>query len=185
MAVTFKGEASTFRTLGNAASPQNLFSIENAAGSSVLVAVRRLSVQMDQTAALAAVATQMKTSRPASLPTNGTTLTKVSRDTALSTSSSVVLRGATASDGGAATAITGTAGTTAWHQFVMRLHTLVGQVIMDDESLIPSLSEDDPVILRAGEALLVQAVNATAANNKATDHYIINCAWDEFTGSWP
>lgn len=185
MATTFKGEASSFRTLGNAASPQNLFSIENAAGSTVLVAVRRLSIQMDQTVVLAAVATQMKTSRPASLPTGGTTLTKVSRDTALTTSGSVVLRGATASDGGAATAITGTAGSVAWHQFVMRMHTLVGQVLMDDEPLIPALAADDPVILRAGEALLVQAVNTTPANNKATDHYIINCAWDEFTGTWP
>lgn len=185
MATTYKGEASSFRTLGNAASPQNLFSIENAAGSTVLVAVRRMSIQMDATAVLTAVGTQMKTSRPSALPTGGTTLTKVSRDTSLTTSGSVVLRGATASDGGAATAITATAGSTAWHQFVMRMHTLVGQVLMDDEALIPALSADDPVILRANEALVVQAINATAANNAATNHYIINCAWDEFTGTWP
>lgn len=185
MATTYKGEAASFRTLGNAASPQNLFSIENAAGSTVIIALRRLSIQMDQTVVLAAVATQFKTSRPAALPTGGTTLAKVTRDSALSSSASVVLRGATASDGGAATAITATGGSTAWHQFAMRIHTLVGQILMDDEPLIPHLSEDDPVILRANEALIVQAVNVTPANNKATDHYLINCAWDEFTGTWP
>jgi hypothetical protein len=178
---SFKGMAATFRTLGNAASPQNLFSIENQAGSSVLVALRRLSVQMDSVAALAAVATQFKTSRPSALPTNGTPLTKVAFDSALSSASAVVLRGATASDGGAATAITATAGSAGWHQFAMRLHTLVGQVLVDDEALIPLLTADDPIYLRPGESLLTQIVQATAANNKNTDHYVVNCMWEEFT----
>lgn len=177
---SFKGFTSTFRTLGNAAATQNLFSIENAAGSSVLVAVRRISVQMDATAVLAAITSQIKTSRPTALPTGGTTLTKVGFDTAQSSSASVVCRGATASDAGAATAITATAGSTGWQQYVMRMHTLVGQVLLPDESLIPGLSADDPVILRAGEALLVQIVQATAANNAATNHHIVNCMFEEF-----
>ncbi|MCA1571155.1 MAG: hypothetical protein LC798_12730 [Chloroflexi bacterium] len=178
---SFKGMCSSFRTLGNAATPQNLFSIENAAGSTVLLAVRRLSVQMDSTAALTAVATQFKTSRPSALPTVGTALGKVAFDSALTSSASVVARGATASDAGAATAITATAGGTGWHQFAMRMHTLVGQVLMDDESLVPSLAEDDPIILRAGESLLVQIVQATAANNKSSDHYVVNCMFEEFS----
>ncbi len=179
---SFKGTASSFRTLGNTASPQNLFSIENGAGSEVLVGLRRLTVQMDSTAALIAVASQFKPSRPTSLPTGGTVLGKAPLiDTALTSSASVVVRGATASDGGVATAISATAGVTGWHQFAMRMHTLVGQVLMEDQSLIPALCENDPVILRAGEALLVQAVQATPANNKATDHYVVNAAFEEFT----
>jgi hypothetical protein len=178
----FKGLVSSPRTLGSGGSPQNLFSIENAAGSTVLVGVRRLTVQMDSTAALIAVATQFKTSRPtAALPTGGTALAKGAFDTDLTSSGSVVARGATASDGGAATAITATAGVIGWHQFAMRLHTIAGQVVMDDEPLIPGLCETDPIVLRAGQALLVQIVQATPANNKATDHYVVNCAWEEFT----
>lgn len=178
---SYKGVVGSFRTLGNAATPQNLFSIENAAGSSVLLAVRRFTVQMDATVVLTAVSCQFKVSRPASLPTGGTTLTKVPFDTALSSSSSVVVRGATASDGGGATAITATAGSTGWHQFAMRMHTAVGQVLMEDQSLIPALCEDDPLILRAGEALLVQVINATAGNNAATNHYLVNVMFEEFT----
>ena len=178
---SFKGTASSFRTLGNAATPQNLFSIENGPGSAVLLAVRRLTIQMDATAASIAVASQFKTGRPTGLPTGGTALSKVAFDTALTSSASVVARGATASDGGVATPITATAGATGWHQFAMRVHTLVGQILMDDESLIPALCEDDPIILRAGEALLVQIVQATAANNAATNHHVVNAAFEEFT----
>ena len=176
-----KGLTSSFRTLGNATTPQNLFSIENAAGSTVLVGVRRLTIQMDATAALIAVASQFKTSRPTSLPTGGTALTKLTFDTTLTTSASVVARGATASDAGAATVITATAGAVGWHQFAQRLHTAAGQVILEDESLIPGLCETDPIVLRAGQALLVQIVQATAANNAATNHHVVNCSWEEYT----
>jgi hypothetical protein len=178
---SFKGIVTSFRTLGNAASPQNLFSIENAAGSTVLLAIRRMSIQMDATVANTSVACSFKTSRPTAVPTGGTTLSKVSFDSTQSSSSSVVARGATASDGGAATAITATAGSIGWSQFAMRLHTGAGQVTMDDQSLVPTLCEDDPIILRAGEALLVQVTNATAANNLATNHYIVNAMFEEFT----
>lgn len=170
-----------FRTLGNAATPQNLFSIENAAASKVLVAIRRLTVDMDATAVLTAVAPQFKTSRPTALPTGGTTLVKVPLDTALASSASVVCRGATASDGGAATAITATAGTFAWSQSLMRLHTAVGQVLPDEFSLLPREIDTDPMVLRAGEALLVQVVAAAAASNAATNHYNVRAFLEEFT----
>jgi hypothetical protein len=181
MASLSKGFASTFRTLGNAATPQNLFTIENAVGSTVLIGVRRLTIQMEATAALAAVASQFKTSRPTAMPTGGTVLTKLTFDTTLTSSASAVARAATASDGGAATVITAAAGATGWHQFAQRMHTLAGQVILEDESLIPGLCETDPIVLRAGQALLVQLVQATAANNAATNNHVINCSWEEFT----
>lgn len=180
--VSNRGAVASFRTLGNTLSPQNIFSIENGAASGVLLALRRLSVQMDSTTATLAVGSQVKTSRPTALPTGGTVLTPVLFDTTdAALPASVVFRGATASDGGAATAITATAGATLWHQFVMRLATAAGQVLMDDQSLIPALSEGDPVILRPGEALLVQIVQATAANNFATNHHVVNCVYEAFT----
>jgi hypothetical protein len=177
---TFSGVAAAFRTLGTAATPQNLFSIENGSGSPVLVAVKRLSVEMDATAVLTTVAPEFVCYRQTTLPTGGTSLTKVATDTALASNTSVVLRGGTASDGGAATAITATASANrAWHQFEMRQATAVGQLLMDDSYLIPGYSNDDPVILRASEALLVQVIG-TAASNAATNHYVVKCAWEEF-----
>ncbi len=172
---------SSFRTLGAAALLQNVFSVENAAGSAVLVAVRRMAVQLDATAVLAAVAPSIKASRITTLPTSGTVLGKVPADSANTSNASVVVRGATASDGGAATAITATAGTPLWSQLTMRMHTLVGQVLMEDESVIPGLSENDPIILRAGEALLVQVIAAATTSNPATNHWVVNTVFEEMT----
>lgn len=181
-AISYLGSVATFRTLGNAASPQNLFTLENQAGSAVLVAIRALRVEQDSTAVLTAVSNQFKLSRPSALPTGGTTLSKGSLDTALTSNASVVARGATASDGGAATAITATAGTTMWCQFGARFHTAVGQWIPDDFDLMPiAITNTDGIILRAGQAILVQVINPTAANNAATNHYTIRCAYEEFT----
>jgi hypothetical protein len=179
--VSFCGALASFRTLGNAATPQNIFSIENAGGSAVILGVSRLTVEMDATAALLTVASEFKTSRPTALPTGGTALTKVAIDTALTSSASVVARGATASDGGAATAITATAGSTMWHQYLLRQQTLVAQYEPTDYSLLPTdIADVDWVIVRAGEALLVQVVG-TAGSNAATNHYVIKCAFFEYT----
>lgn len=179
--VTFQGAVAGFRTLGNAASPQNLFTIENGAGSTVLVGVKKLSVEMDATAAQLAVAPEFLTTRPTGLPTGGTQMTKTGGyDTSLTSNASAILRAATASDGGAATAITATAGgTRLYHQFQMRMPTQVGQMLADDWNCIPLQCYDDPVILRAGEALLVQVIG-TAASNAATNHYVAKCVWEEF-----
>lgn len=179
---SYKGMVSTFRIVGRAATTQNLFTIFNAAGSTVLVAVRRLSIQMDATAALAAVAKTIKTSRITAAPTNGTALTKVPFDSTLTSSASVDLRNDASADGtNSATTLTATAGNVGWSQFVMRMHTVVGQVLMDDEACIPSLCAEDPIYLRAGEGLLVQIVAAATTSNPATDHHIVNCMWEEFT----
>ncbi len=178
--VSAQMNVSAFRTLGAAALLHNVFSIENQAGSTVLVAVRRIAVLLDATTALNAVAPIVKVSRPAALPTGGTVLGKVPADTEQPSNASVVCRGANAADGGAATAITATAGTTLWSQYTMRMHTLVGQVVMDDNAGIPALSADDPIILRPGEALLVQVVAAVATANPATNHWVINSVFEEY-----
>jgi hypothetical protein len=168
----------SFRTLGTAATPQNIFTIENPAGSAVLVAVRRLSIQMDTTVALATVVPSFKTSRTTGLPTGGTTLAATKFDTTHANAVAIA-RGGNASDGGVATAITATpvAGAAGWTQMQTRLHTAVGQVITPDLALIPMLSESDPIILRAGEALVVQGITASAA----TSHFVVNLLHEEFT----
>ncbi len=176
-----EGSVTTFRTIGAAALLHNLFSIENSAGSGVLVAVRRLNVMLDHTAALAAVAPTVQSSRPTALPTGGTVLGRVFTDTTQALSASVVCRGATASHGGAATAIAATAGASLWTQFTSRLHTAAGFVQIADNPVITQLSDDTPQILRPGEALLVQVVAAATTSNPNTNHWIVNCAFEEFT----
>ena len=180
--VSAEAMTSTWRTLGAAALLHNLFTLENGTGSGVLVGLRRLSVQMDATAVLAAVAPTVEFYRTSGMPSGGTVLEKTLIDTSSVTAANVVARGANASNGGAATAITATpvAGASGWSQLTMRMHTLVGQIVMDDESLIPALCENTPVTIRPGEAVLARVVAAATGSNPATNNWIINAEWNEF-----
>jgi hypothetical protein len=179
--VSSRMAVSSFRTVGNAATTQTLFALENGAGSGVLVAVRRLSVYMDSTAALAAVVPALRCQRTTNMPTAGTSLTKVTWDSAQTTSAAtVVARGATASDGGAATAITATLGGVVWEAMGQRLHTAVGQVLTDPIPVLPDLAANEPLIVRNGEAIAVAVNAAVATSNPATNHYIVNCLFEEF-----
>lgn len=170
--------ASTFRTLGTAATPHNLMTIENI-DATTLVYIRRLTVQMDGTAVLTAVMPQVKASRATAVPTGGTALNKAQFDTANASDSNTIVRGATASDGGAATAITSTAGTTIWQQYTQRLHTAVGQVLGVDGNVLPTLVDTQDLILRQNEALLVQIVSSVGTSNPATNHWFCNIVWEE------
>jgi hypothetical protein len=125
------------------------------------------------------VALDVKAGRTTALPTGGTTLTKTLLNTAQTANASVVARGATASDAGAATAITATLASTAWHQYAMRMHTLVGQVLPDDWNLIPDLCEDIPIVLQPNQGFAIQIVG-TAASNAATNHYVVKAFVEEF-----
>jgi hypothetical protein len=179
MAVVFTGAAASFRILGAAATTHNLFSIENQSGSNRLVKIRKLVCQLDATAALTAVMPLVKVSRPSSLPTGGTVLSKQAFNTTQSSASQVVIRAASASDGGSATAITATAGDTIWQQYCMRLHTAAGQVLALDNSLLPTFIESTPFILRPNESLLVQVVAAAGTSNPNTNHWFVQCVWEE------
>lgn len=169
--------ASTFRILGIAASPHNLMTIENT-HATMLVKVRRMVVQMDTTAVLVTVMPQVKCGRATAVPTGGTATAKAVFDTLATSDGAVIVRGATASDGGAATAITSTMGDILWQQYCMRMHTVVGQVIASDNSLIPILCDTTPIILRQNQALLV-AVIGTGASNPNTNHWFVQVVWEE------
>lgn len=171
--------AATFRTLGNAATAQTLLTIENTTGSAINVQIRRLVMQMDATAVLTTFMPLIKTSRCA-VPSGGTVLTKTPYDTSLAASAAnVVVRGATASDGGGATAITATPGNLLWEQMGMRLHTAVGQVLGLDNNQLPLIIETTPVVLNPNEAIMVHVVAAATTSNPNTNHYFIQVAWDE------
>lgn len=170
--------AASFRTLGTAATPQNLFTIENI-DATKLIYIRRLTVQLDATAVLVSVMPQVKVSRATAVPTGGTVLAKAQFDTANASNANSIVRGANASDGGVATAITATAGTSIWQQYCMRMHTVVGQVLALDNNVLPLLVETENLILRQNQALLVQVVASAGASNPATNHWFCNVVWEE------
>lgn len=175
MAGTFS--ASSFRTVGSAATPQNLLTIENI-DATKLVTVRTIIVQMDATAVLTAVMPLNKLSRATAVPTGGTTLNKAQFDTANASNANTIVRGGTASDGGVLTAITATAGTTIWQEYGMRMHTVVGQVLAP-VSYLPKIIDTKNLILRQNQALVVQVVAAAGTSNPATNHYSVCVVWDE------
>jgi hypothetical protein len=173
--------SSTFRIIGTAATGQNLFTIEN--GSQKLVVIRELTIQSDQTAALTAVAALVKTTRLAAFPTGGTVLVKVPFNTGDPSESTVILRGANASDGGVASAITATPADTIYQQYILRNHTAAGQVMMAPQPLLPKLNfksgEILDLTLNYNQSLLVHILAAAAGSNPATNFYVVNCIWEE------
>jgi len=170
--------SASFRTIGNAATTQNLLTIFNS-GTNRLVRVERLVFQMDATAVLTAVMPLIKTSRISAAPTAGTVLTKALMDTTVATHADIVVRGSTASDGGALTNVAATPGDVLWQQYGMRLHTAVGQVLALDNPVLPTVTDTTPVVLRQNEGLVVHIVAAAGTSNPATNHYVVMCAWDE------
>lgn len=175
---------STFRTLGNAASPQVLFTIHRAnVGGLGAIRIRKLTVTVTYTAALTAVENVVDWGRSTALPTGGTALTAVNADTTRAVSANCVALGATASDGGGATAITATLAARAGGSFIGRIHTAVGHVNSGTTIILigPGEGSDTAMILRTNEGLMVRVVNPTAGNNAATIHYVVNCEAEEVT----
>ncbi len=168
--------AASFRTLGSAATPHNLLTIENT-DAVVQVRIRDISIQLDATAVLTAVMPLVKISRATAVPTGGTTLTKAEFSTAAVSDAQIIVRGATASDGGVATAITATAGATLWQEYQMRMHTVVGQVLSPPSRMPAILTKD--LILLQNQAILVQVVAAAGTSNPATNHWSVCITWDE------
>lgn len=171
---------STFRIAGLASANHNLFYVKNAS-SSVLMAIKRITIEVEATAVLitlAPAAYAYKINAGGTLPTGGTASTKHLVDSAQTSDANCTATGASSAEG-TANAITWTApgGTPGWRQSLMRLHTAVGQVLFDDSPIIPPQCWDDPIILRNTEAIAVQ-VNIAYLT---TSHYVIRCAWDEFT----
>ena len=171
--------SATFREIGSGATPQNLFSIENI-DSTKLVYIRKLILQCDETAALTSVTPLIKVSRATGVPTGGTVLAKGLFDANASSNANTICRGSTASDGGANSGPTATAGDVIWEQFIMRVHTAVGQILTPDQDLLPAaLIAAQQFILRQNQALLVQIVAPAGASNPASNHYGVMVAWEE------
>ena len=186
--------ASTFRIVGNGAVAQALMTIQVPASSAVRFGVRRVFVTHAPTDAigLAAIPNEFRFARTSAVPSGGTELAKASLYRAAPGNTSdplIVIRGANASDGGAATAITN--GTTISSTGVIARafgSRIAGAMALDE--IAPSRIElwnaeregDVPPFTVPGEstAYSILVANPVAANNAATDNYIVNIEWEEF-----
>jgi hypothetical protein len=178
--VSFRGRACSFRQLGIAGTAgQRIGSIFNAAGSSVIVDIELIAVDVIQTAARVVAPPIIRAHKMTTAPGGGTAMTKIAEDSSMSSSASVALLQGTASEAGAATAITGTinANTIVNQEVAPRALTLVGYEQFDRTEWFDLA----PWTLRAGEGILVNLDYSAATANPVTDNWIITFRWSEYT----
>lgn len=168
--------AATFRTPGNGTSLQTLFVIFNA-GTNRIVQVRRLVLQLDPTGTLVATTPLFKLCRITSY-SGGQALSKVNW-TATTSHADIQVRGRNTSDGGSQTNIVATPDETLWQQYGTRMASQVGQVLGEDQNIAPLAISDTPIVLRQNQGLLVYVEGMAATSNPSTNHYFVQCAWQE------
>jgi hypothetical protein len=176
--------ASTFRTPGRAGTVgQKIFSLHNATGSTKVLRVRMLAIDVVATVikAVTVLPPVIRLWKVTVLPTNGTALTKVSMDSAAAASNaSVTVLGDASSDGtSSATALTATlpAGTVVTQEFAPRLITAAGYEMFDRTTFLEG--EEEWVTLRALEGIVVFLDYVLATQNPTTDMWSVTCEWDE------
>lgn len=179
---TFRGRGATYRTIGRAGTtPRRLLAIWNAAGSGKVVHVNQITCDILQTAVMAVtvVPPVLRVHRITAIPTNGTALTKVAKDTAGTSSASISLFGDASADGtnsATALAATVTAGAHLTQEFLPRLITAAGYEMFDRVELL----EDRDIVLRPGEGIVLSLDGITAATQEpATTHTISTVDWYE------
>jgi hypothetical protein len=191
--VSFMGDVSTFDTLGRAGTVgQKLLAIHNATGSTVLVDVWNIKVDLVQAAAAGQAPTVLGTKirlwKFTAVPTNGTTLTKVARDSTLSSKSTVTVWGdASADTVGSGTTLTVTlpAGTFLLTEFAPRM--LLAAVTptavtyyepFDGTNYFPDPSQ--AITLRPLEGLCVFLDYTVATGNPITNHWVASLRFMEY-----
>lgn len=179
---TFKGVGATFRIPGSAATPQNLWSIYNTTGSSIIVALKELWVTSAQTVANLTHPPWYTLTRITTAPTGGTAFTKTPVDTRdAASAANVEVRGGASVDGTAATITATAAGQRLASAHGNQLYTAVGVLQAMRIDILAAVANDFPLLLQANQGFLLQVNTAAAADNLATRSHIVDCAWTEFT----
>ena len=182
--ISFQGQAATFITPGRAAVGQKILALHNATASPVLVNVNRIvvDVMIGAVKAVTVLPPAIRVHRFTAVPTNGTALAKNSRDSSLSSSSSVTVWGDASADGtGSATTLTVTIPATSIlsQKYGPRVFTAVGYEPVDTA---PFFVGEPDITLRALEGVCVFLDQATVTTgNPATDRWIATIDWDEYT----
>lgn len=186
---TFVGRSASFVTPGRAAVTQRLIAIHNVTGSTVLLAIQKIRVDLLSTAAAGKAPTIVtpiiRLHRFTGAPTGGTTLPKAALDTAGATSASVVATGDASADGTlSATALAFTPTATLAQVYAPRL-LVVGtsaSTLYEPVDTAEFLKEDVEVTLRAGEGLGISLDAAVVTTgNPATDRWLGLVEFEEFT----
>jgi hypothetical protein len=166
----------TFRTPGSVLPTQNLFVLINT-GANRIVHVLDMKLSVDATAVHTVIMPIFRLARISSY-TGGQALNKVPWG-ANASHADVVAIGRNTSDGGAQTDIVASPGPTIWQQFAMRMISVVGQVVGDDNNIAPVIITNTPIVLRENQGLLVYFTCAVPHHNPITNHYIVSAAWGE------
>lgn len=177
----FRGRAQSFRTPGRAGTTgQKIFALHNATGSTVAVHINQIAVDLVCTVikAVTVLPPVIRIHRFTALPTNGTTLTKTQKDTALSSNASVTAWGDASADGtnsGTALTVTIPAGSMLTQEFAPRLITAAGYEMFDRTEMLVGYD----VVLRALEGIVVNLDYTLATQNPTTDMWVVGCDWYE------
>lgn len=178
---TFRGRAQTFRTPGRAGTAgQKIFALHNATGSTKIVHINQLAIDITCTVikAVTVLPPVVRVHRFTAVPTNGTALSKVAKDSALGSNASVTAWGDASADGtlsGTALAVTIPAGSMLSQEFAPRLITAAGYEMFDRTELLVGYD----VVLRALEGVVVNLDYTLATQNPATDMWVVGCDWFE------
>lgn len=180
--ISFRGRACSFKTPGRAAVSQKLMSIHNATGSSVLVDVNRIRVDVLSTVvkAITVVVPVIRIYRYTTVQTNGSVLTKGAVDSLLGSNASVTVTGDASADvTGSTTTLTITPTTMLAQVYAPRWVTAAGIEQVDTVEFF--VGETD-ITLRALEGLVVFLEAAVVTTGiPATDNYICSIDWTEYT----
>lgn len=181
--ISYQGRANTFRIPGRAgATGQKLMSLHNATGSTILVSVDQVRLDMAATVvkAVTVLPPIIRLHKVTVLPTNGSTLAKVGMDSSQTSSSSVTLLQDASADGTlSGTALTATlpAGSIITQEYTPRLITAAGYEMYDRTEYLSS----NAVTLRALEGIVLFLDYSVATQNVATDMWIAGISWREYT----
>jgi hypothetical protein len=187
---SYSGRAATFRITGRAATTQNLLTIYNNSAT-VLVEVNRILFDAYGTAAriITTAPGIVRVSRFTTAPTNGTTLSKVPLDTTMTSDSSVTLLQDASADGtNSATAlgVTIPAGNVLTQEVMPRNVWISGTapaagVYTELADRMEFFVGNTDVTLRQGQGLVLHIAAPAAASNPATDFFVANIDWEEYT----
>lgn len=186
--VSYQGRATSFVTPGRAAVAQKILALHNATGSTVIVCVNRITVDLMSTVVKAATVLPpiIRVQQFTAVPTNGTALTKATLDPGGGTTSSASVTAwgdASADNAGAGTSsgttLTITAGNVIAQKYAPRVLSAVGYEPIDTGAFF--YGEPD-ITLRAGQGVCVHLDMATVTTgNPTTDKWIAEVDWEEYT----
>jgi hypothetical protein len=179
---TFRGRVSSFRTPGRAGTTgQKIFALHNATGSTKVIYLNELTIDVVSTVvkAVTVLPPIIRVHRFTAIPTNGNSISKVGKDSALTSSASVTAWGDASADGTSSVSdltVTIPANSQLTQEYAPRLITAAGYEMFDRITLL----DRKGIVLRALEGIAINLDYVLATQNPTTDMWIVNADWYEY-----